>query len=141
MQQSFFDCLPGNLPGGFFIYRATGDEELCFADKNVLDLYGCKTEEEFRAYTGNSFRGMVYPDDHERVRSEIYAQTFACGERHDYVHYRILTKQGEIRYVEDFGHLVYDHDGETFFYVFIEDVEPQDESGRLGDARRVSAGG
>jgi len=123
MQQSFFDCLPGNLPGGFFIYRATGDEELCFADKNVLDLYGCKTEEEFRAYTGNSFRGMVYPDDYERVRSEIYAQTFVCGERHDYVHYRILTKQGEIRYVEDFGHLVYDHDGETFFYVFIEDVE------------------
>ncbi len=123
MSPFHFDCLPANLPGGFFVYRATGTEELCFADRNVLDLYGCHTEEEFRAFTHNSFRGMVYPEDLERVESEIYAQTFACGERHDYVHYRILTKQGEIRYVEDFGHLVYDHDGATFFYVFVEDVE------------------
>lgn len=118
-----FDCLPADLPGGFFIYRATGAEELCFADRNVLDLYGCRTEEEFRAFTHNSFRGMVYPEDLDRVESEIYAQTFACGERHDYVHYRIQTKQGEIRYVEDFGHLVYDHDGSAFFYVFAEVVE------------------
>ena len=55
MDQTFFDRLPANLPGGFFVYRATGAEELCFADKNVLNLYGCEAEEEFRAYVGNSF--------------------------------------------------------------------------------------
>ena len=43
MKQSFFDRIPTNLPGGFFVYRATGEEELCFADQNVLDLYGCDT--------------------------------------------------------------------------------------------------
>jgi len=43
---------------------------------------------------------MVYPEDLDRVESEITAQTFSSGERHDYVHYHILTKQGEIRYVE-----------------------------------------
>lgn len=123
MKQSFFDRIPVNLPGGFFVYRATGAEELCFADQNVLSLYGCDTLEEFRALTGNSFRGMVHPEDLSRVESEIYAQTFHTGERHDYVHYRICTRQGEVKFVEDFGHLVYDRDGDSFFYVFIVDVE------------------
>ncbi len=123
MKQSFFDRIPMNLPGGFFVYRATGAEELCFADRNVLTLYGCDTIEEFRDLTGNSFRGMVHPDDLERVERDIYVQTFHSGERHDYVHYRICTRQGEIKFVEDFGHLVYDSDGDSFFYVFIVNVE------------------
>ena len=119
----FFDRIPTHLPGGFFVYRATGAEELCFADKNVIELFGCETKEEFSAYTGNSFRGMVYPEDLERVEREIAAQTFNKGDRHDYVLYRILTKQGDIRFVEDFGHLVYDENGDSFFYVFIIDIE------------------
>ena len=123
MKQSFFDRIPINLPGGFFVYRATGEEELCFADQNVLDLYGCDTFDEFRALTGNSFRGMVHPEDIDRVENEIYSQTFHSGDRHDYVYYRIRTKQGEVKFVEDFGHLVYNVDGESFFYVFIVDVE------------------
>ena len=123
MERTTFDHVPAGLPGGAFVYRATGSEELCFADENVWRLYGCETLDEFRAYTGNSFRGMVHPQDLDRVESEIYAQTFACGERNDYVQYRILTKQGGIKYVEDFGHLVYNDDGDCFFYVFAADVE------------------
>ena len=113
MEQTFFNRIPLNLSGGFFVYRATEGEELCFVDQNVLNLYGFQSMDEFRAYTGNSFRGMVYPEDLERVESEIYAQTIKSGERHDYVHYRIQTKQGTIRYVEDFGHLVYGSDNES----------------------------
>lgn len=141
--QTLPDHVPTGLPGGCFVYRATGAEELCYADDNVLRLFGCKTQEEFRALTGNSFRGMVHPDDLERVEGEIYAQTFACGERHDYVQYRVVTKQGTIRYVEDFGHLVYDERGDGFFYVFDADVEeseyrkmsPADWEARVGYRR------
>ncbi|MGX8699278.1 MAG: bifunctional diguanylate cyclase/phosphodiesterase, partial [bacterium] len=120
---TILDRIPGELPGGFFIFRATESEEVCFADKNVTGLYGCETLEELRAYTGNSFKGMVLPEDYERVVSEIEAQTFKSGERHDYVHYRIQTKQGKTRYVENFGHLVYDKGGDGFFYCYIQDVE------------------
>lgn len=126
MNQFQFDLIPANVPGGFFVYRAMGTEELCFADRNVLDMYGCETMEEFREYTGNSFRGMVYAEDLDRVEREIFAQTFQCGERHDYVYYRILTKQGNIRYVEDFGHLVCDQNGDFFFYVFVGDIAKSD---------------
>ena len=123
MDKAFFEMIPSDLPGGFFVYRATGDEELCFADENVLRLYNFETMDEFRACTGNSFRGMVHPDDLDRVEREIHAQTFQCGGRHDYVRYRIIAQNGQIKYVEDFGHLVHDDDGESFFYVFIVNVE------------------
>jgi EAL domain-containing protein (putative c-di-GMP-specific phosphodiesterase class I)/GGDEF domain-containing protein len=126
MKQTYFDRIPTNLPGGFFVYRADGGEELCFADKNVLELYCCGTMDEFRKYTGNSFRGMVHPDDIDRVEREIKAQTFVRGGRHDYVRYRIVTRKGNIVFVEDFGHLVYDDDGDSFFYVFIINVEEPD---------------
>lgn len=123
MKQDFFDSIPTNLPGGFFVYRATGNEELCFADKNVLRMFGCDTMEELRTLTANSFRGMVHEDDLEQVERDIQAQTFESNNRHDYVHYRIRTKYGSIKYVEDFGHLVFDDDNDSFFYVFIVELE------------------
>ena len=117
--------IPTGLSGGFFVYCATGKEEICFADENVIKLFGCSSMEEFRSLTGNSFTGMVHPDDLERVESDIMAQTFHSGERHDYVRYRIRTKQGRIRYIEDFGHLLHDNSGRAYFYVFIVDVEKE----------------
>ena len=118
--------IPTGLPGGFFIYNAQGDEELLFADQNVIELFGCKTMDEFREYTNNSFMGMVHPEDLEKIENDIQAQTFTSEKRHDYVRYRILTKQGEVRYIEDFGHLLHGADGQKYFYVYIVDVD-QDE--------------
>lgn len=115
--------IPTGLPGGFFIYNARGSEEIYFAEQNVIELFGCKTIEEFREYTGNSFKGMVHPDDLEKIENEIQAQTFSSERRHDYVRYRILTKQGETRYIEDFGHLLHGEGGKSFFYVYIVDVD------------------
>ncbi len=89
----------------------------------MIRLYGCETLEEFREYTGNSFRGMVHPDDYHRIQSQIQAQTMFAEKRHDYVRYRILTKGGEERYIEDFGHLLHGRNGTSFFYVFIVDVD------------------
>ncbi len=40
--------IPTGLPGGFFIYRADDKEEILFAEENVINLFGCKTIEEFR---------------------------------------------------------------------------------------------
>ena len=115
--------IPTGLPGGFFIYNAQGDEEIYFAEQNVIELFGCKTIEEFREYTGNSFKGMVHPDDLDKIWNEIQAQTFTSEKKHDYVRYRILTKQGETRYIEDFGHLLHGEGGQKFFYVYIVDVD------------------
>ena len=115
--------IPGGLPGGFFIYNARGNEEIYYADENVIRLFGCKTMEELREYTNNSFKGMVYPEDLEKVEGDIQKQTMFGEKRHDYVRYRIQSKTGEIKYIEDFGHLLHGENGRSYFYVYIVDVD------------------
>ncbi len=115
--------VPTGLPGGFFIYEAEGNEQILFADYNVVALFGCETYEEFYEFVGGTFKGMVHPDDLYKIENQIQAQTILGEKRHDYVRYRIITKDGETRYVEDFGHLLHWGDGKSFFYVFIVDVD------------------
>lgn len=117
---------PIGVPGGFFIYEAGKEERILFADENVIAMFGCSTLDEFREYTGNTFSGMVYKEDLQKIQNEIQAQTMFGEKRHDYVRYRIKPKNGEIRYIEDFGHLLHGVSGKKFFYVFIVDVD-QDE--------------
>ncbi|SDB33982.1 diguanylate cyclase (GGDEF) domain-containing protein [Pseudobutyrivibrio sp. YE44] len=115
--------VPLGLPGGFFIYEADGEENLLFADSNVINMFDCETFEELKEYVGGSFKGMVYKEDLYRIENQIQAQTFLGEKRHDYVRYRIQTKKGTIKYLEDFGHLLHWMNGKSFFYVFIVDVD------------------
>ena len=115
--------IPSGLPGGFFIYEAGGDEKILFAETNIVKIYGCETYEEFIEFVGGSFKGMVHPDDLNKIQNEIQAQTIFGEKRHDYVRYRMKTKQGEVRYIEDFGHLLHWKNGMSFYYVFIVDVD------------------
>ena len=63
-----------HMPGGFFIYQAEEPETLLYANKAVFDIYGCADEAEFRALTGYTFRGMVHPEDYDRVTASIQKQ-------------------------------------------------------------------
>ena len=94
------------IPGGFFIYHADGDEEIIYANNEVLYLYKCETMEQFRELTGNSFRGMVHPEDLDEVEQSIEEQIVNSWRNLDYVEYRIICRDGEVRWVEDFGHYV-----------------------------------
>ena len=114
--------ISSKVRGGFFTYRAGGENELIYVNKGVISLYGCKTEEEFREYTGNSFRGMVHPDDFPRVEASIERQISQNEDEQDYVEYRIIRKDGIVCYVEDFGHLVYSGDEDDIFYVYINEI-------------------
>ena len=53
----------GHMPGGFFIYKAGGTEELLYANRKVFDIFGCADLAHFRELTGFTFRGMVHPED------------------------------------------------------------------------------
>ena len=115
------DIMQG-IPGGFFIYHADGNEELIYANDEMLHLFRCETKEEFQELTGNSFKGIVHPDDLERVEAYIAHQIAGDPQELDYVEYRIIRKDGEICWVEDFGHLVHDETEGDIFYVFISDI-------------------
>ncbi|MBR1623491.1 MAG: PAS domain-containing protein, partial [Pseudobutyrivibrio sp.] len=118
--------IPKGLPGGFFIYEADGDESIVFAEPNVIKLFGCEDFEDFMEYVNGSFKGMVHPEDLHKIENQIEAQTIYAAKRHDYVRYRIITKHGETRYIEDFGHLLHSNNGQSYYYVFIVDVDQND---------------
>ena len=110
------------MPGGFFTYYAGGDEEIIYANEAMCQMLGCDTLEEFREWTGNSFRGIVHPDDLEEVEASIARQIAESQYDLDYVEYRIIRKDGSVRWVEDYGHFVHDKDMGDIFYVFVGDA-------------------
>ena len=37
-----------HIPGGFFIYKEGGNEELLYANQAVFDIFGCRDLTEFK---------------------------------------------------------------------------------------------
>lgn len=110
------------MPGGFFVYRAYEKEELIYANEAMLRLFNCETMEEFRSYTGNSFRGIVHPDDWEAAERSIWQQVADNDNNVDYVEYRIIPKGGGIRWIDDYGHFIHSEVAGDIFYVFVGDA-------------------
>ena len=111
------------IPGGFFIYREDETRELIYVNQNVLDIFGCDTMEEFKELTGFTFPGMVHPEDFEMTQLSIDGQISPKdGENLDYVEYRIIRKDGIVRWVDDYGHFSHSDDFGDIFYVFIGDI-------------------
>lgn len=110
------------MPGGFFIYRADSEEQIIYLNQALLRIFHCETLEEFQELTGNSFRGMVHPDDLNSVEESIEQQISHSKYDLDYVEYRIICKDGDIRWIEDYGHFVHSDEIGDIFYVFISDA-------------------
>lgn len=126
-EANFFAEFADKMPGGFFIYHADEKEELIYANEPMLQIFNCASMEEFRAHTGNSFRGIVHPDDLEEVEQSIKEQIAASHYDMDYVEYRIIQKGGEIRWLEDYGHFVHSDQMGDIFYVFVADATEKRE--------------
>ena len=111
-----------HMPGGFFIYKAQAPEELLYANQAVFEIFGCHDLEDFRALTGYTFRGMLHPDDYQVISQSIDAQIKAGEDKLDYVEYRIIRKDGEVRWVDDYGHYTETETYGGIYYVFISDI-------------------
>lgn len=111
-----------NMPGGFFIYCAEMPKEILYTNDVMIDIYGCDDLEDFKRLTGFTFQGLVYPEDYERVEAEIEEQIKKDDRHLDYVEYRIRKKDGEIRWVDDYGRLVQTEQYGEVYYVFIRDI-------------------
>ena len=119
---SIIEEIGSHMPGGFFIYRADEPEDLIYANKAVLGIYGCTSLEEFKDLTGYTFRGMVYPEDYDRISSSIAHQTSSSENQMDYAEYRIIRKDGAIRWVDDYGHYAETRNYGGIYVVFISDI-------------------
>ena len=116
-----------HMPGGFFIYRAEQPGELLYANKAVFSIFGCKDLEEFKELTGYTFRGMLHPDDYASVSASIEQQISESGEKMDYAEYRIIRRDGAVRWVDDYGHFTETEAYGGIYYVFISDITEKKE--------------
>lgn len=108
-----------SMPGGIFVYQANEEGRLLYANGAVLDTFECKSVDEFLELTGGTFGGMVYEKDRITVESAIWEQVRNHDDRFDHITFRIQTKNGIVKYLEDYGRLVEDEKFGPVFYVFL----------------------
>ena len=111
-----------HMPGGFFIYKAETPDELLYANQAVLNIFGCENLEEFKELTGFTFKGIVHPDDYEIISASITDQIAKSNDELDRVEYRIIRKDGQVRWVDDYGHYTETDSYGGIYYVFISDI-------------------
>ena len=121
----FIGELGRHMPGGFFIYKAEGDKEIIYVNDAVIRLFGCDDPEDFKRHTGGSFRGMLHPEDYAAVTISVNDQIRMSSEHMDHVIYRIIRKDGSIRWIDDYGHYTKTDTFGGIYYVFIADVTEQ----------------
>ena len=133
---SIIEEIGGHMPGGFFMYKAAEPEELIYANKPVFEIFGCANLEEFKDLTGFTFKGMVHPDDYERISVSIVQQIGTSEDQMDYAEYRIIRKDGRIRWVDDYGHYCETKAYGGIYVVFISDITEKREQRETDKATR-----
>ncbi|MCR5089706.1 MAG: response regulator [Oscillospiraceae bacterium] len=114
--------MAGQLPVGFLLYQEGESRDILYVNRLLLDIFECESVEEFRELTGYDFHGMVHPDDVQMVQDSINRQIKAKYGSYDHVEYRIITKSGAVRWLDDYGHFSWSRDFGDVFYVFLFDI-------------------
>ena len=121
--------IAGNVPGAIVVHRAGGDGEILFANDEVIGMFECSSFSDFIDLTGGAFKGVVHPDDRDRVYEELTELELddGIGEK-NYSSYRVLTKTGKVKHVVDTGRLVEIEGLGKVFYVLMVDQDEHAEN-------------
>ena len=114
--------LSKNMPGALLVYKANETEEIIFVSDEIAKIFECDSTQDFVRFTGGNFNTIVYPEDIEEV-NEIIKRQIKKSNGYDYVTYRIITKNGNIKKIEDWGHFVHDEELGDLYYVYLHDME------------------
>lgn len=111
--------------GGFMHYEANESQRIYALSNSLVEMFGCKSKQEFLEYVDYSFSNVVHPEDRKRVEKELVEQISDSKSLIDHVEYRIIRKDGEIRYIDDYGLLEEPGTPNAHFQVFLLDVTEQ----------------
>lgn len=112
-----------NLPSAFIIYRADPtDDELLYANREMLRLTGCDDIQSFFDYTKRSFRNLVAPSEQDSVQTSVWEQVNAdCADIDAYVRFSLVRHNDSLVDVLGHGRIVEHSSYGRLFYVLIED--------------------
>jgi len=116
------DTLVHNLDG--MAYRCLDDEQwsMLFVSQGCSELTGHAPRELVRG-GGVSWELLTHPEDRARVRAQI-RQALTEGRRFQ-LQYRIVTRDGQVKWVQERGAAVRDETGRPVMEGFVQDVSDQ----------------
>ena len=131
IQSSIID----NLPGMVYRCRLNGDREMLYLSRNCLDLTGYAAH-QLTGACQISYWELVHPRDRDDLKKEI--QQAVANQRVYRSVYRIVTAQGEERWVLDVGKAIPGPDGSlSMLEGFVSDSTEHREVFRLLERRAV----
>lgn len=132
--------LAEQMPGGFFVYScAQKNLPIMYINHAACKIFGCDSVEEFRELTGNTFEGMVYPDDYQAVKEAMAQQIDDENDarKTEHMFYRIVRKDGKMRWIDDCGHCTTLPGYDDVYCVFINDVTDSKQMLREQEKNRL----
>ena len=95
-----------------------GDERpwpVDFVTPNVSGVFGYPSEEFINGAL--HYEDIVHPDDLSRVAAEVQRYSFSGCEQYQHEHYRIVTKDKDVRWVEHYTHIVRNTENKVLHYL------------------------
>lgn len=109
------------LPGAFFSFSSDMEGEISIFNDELLKLFECDSDEEFKNFCGDCFKSMIFPDDLKNVsdyfeKNILNPKTKTKKNKIFALDFRILSKKGNIKNVRDYVRLVDSKNSEKIFY-------------------------
>lgn len=79
---------------------------------------------------------MLHPDDYDQVVSSINSQIRENDDQNDAAHYRIIRKDGSVRWVDDYGHYTNTQCYGGIYYVFLTDVTERHNQAEITEEQK-----
>ena len=114
-----------SIPGAIIVHEPGPDGAILFANDELVELFECDDLNDLMAYTGGTFGGIIYVEDHEAVNEQLQGQPLTLDDVGDinYARYRIRTKSGKLRQVINNGRLTEVEGIGKVFYELIIDLD------------------
>lgn len=124
-QNRQLEVILNSIQGGMMICQDDLEFTYLYVDERIAAMFGY-TVEEFLEKTGGTGFGAVYPPDLMRVKQEC-KESFANGKKDYSMKYRVLCKDGTIKWVIDSGSKIELETGETVLNSFYLDITKTEE--------------
>ncbi len=116
---SRLETILSGIAGGFRICRNDKGFGFVYVSEGVAAIQGYTVDEMLRV-SGGSLKGYIYPADAAGILWEI-ARQYEQGDTY-LVRYRVVHKDGSLRWVSDTGKRVVAKDGGILHYSLIQDI-------------------
>lgn len=118
------DWLANAIPGGFKIWESNKNMNMIYMSPKVAEIQGYTVNEFEKKFNGSMYLN-IYPDDRENVLKQIN-EFYSKGDIYQ-VKYRVICKDGSIKWVIDCGQKGKDNSGQMNNYGVVADITFNEE--------------